>query len=343
MIFIISSCIIIRKENQIPARKDLTGNRYGKLIVVEMLYGYSINNSKNKRTFCRCKCECGNDKDVIIQASSLVTGNTTSCGCINKELTSNRSMKNVVGNTYGRLTVIEILRHYKDGFTYCKCNCSCGNFNVIISLNCLTSGNTSSCGCLRKAIKQKKFKPKVKIQRRYNYNCCDLVNLKYGYLTVINKTDKRSPRGAIIWECICKCGNAHYAETGDLKGGKVQSCGCKRSSQYEDFIENILTSLNIDFEKQKRFNDCRLKYMLPFDFYIPKYNLCIEYQGKQHYVPIKYFGGEKHYKKQLERDKIKKDYCIANNINLLCIPFILTKDDIHQEIINIINPVTITA
>ena len=60
---------------------------------------------------------------------------------------------------------------------------------------------------------------------------------------------------------------------------------------------------------------------LRFDFYIPKNNICIEYQGKQHYEPIEYFGGSEKFNYQLIRDKIKNDYCLKNNIHLIIIKY----------------------
>ena len=55
------------------------------------------------------------------------------------------------------------------------------------------------------------------------------------------------------------------------------------------------------FESQKRFKDCKDKRQLPFDFYLPSYNVCIEYQGEQHYRPIDHFGAEVKFKQQVKR------------------------------------------
>ena len=49
--------------------------------------------------------------------------------------------------------------------------------------------------------------------------------------------------------------------------------------------------------------------------------MCIEYNGRQHYEAIDYFGGEKHYESQIKHDKIKANYCLNNKINLLIIPY----------------------
>lgn len=53
------------------------------------------------------------------------------------------------------------------------------------------------------------------------------------------------------------------------------------------------------------------------DFYLPKYNTAIECQGIQHFEPSDYFGGYKSFNQQQERDKLKKQLCNENNINLL--------------------------
>ena len=60
---------------------------------------------------------------------------------------------------------------------------------------------------------------------------------------------------------------------------------------------------------------------LSYDFYLPKYNLLIEGQGKQHLEPIKHFGGERTFQIQQEHDRRKREYAKQNNINLLEIWF----------------------
>ena len=73
--------------------------------------------------------------------------------------------------------------------------------------------------------------------------------------------------------------------------------------------------------EKKKFYDCRDTRQLPFDFYLPDFNAVIEYNGKQHYEPIEYFGGENSFKIQQLHDEIKKDYCENNNIRFLSIPY----------------------
>jgi Zn finger protein HypA/HybF involved in hydrogenase expression len=67
-----------------------------------------------------------------------------------------------------------------------------------------------------------------------------------------------------------------------------------------------------------------------YDFYLPNYNIMIEYNGLQHYKPISFFGGKKGFDYLQSRDEIKKQYCINNNIKLIIISY---KDNI-EELLN---------
>lgn len=109
--------------------------------------------------------------------------------------------------------------------------------------------------------------------------------------------------------------------------------GCPqcKASRGEREISHWLNEHLIIFETQKTFNDCKNKKMLPFDFYLPQHNMCIEYDGEQHYHSIDFFGGEEKFKKTIERDKIKTNYCLANNIQLLRIRY---DEDVREVLIN---------
>jgi hypothetical protein len=107
-------------------------------------------------------------------------------------------------------------------------------------------------------------------------------------------------------------------------------CGCPvcNFSKGELFIKGWLDNNQIKYDQQKIFSDCKYIRSLRFDFYLPSYNLCIEYNGRQHYEPI--WG-----KKELERitltDSVKKSYCADNNIFLVEIKY---NDNIMKELEN---------
>lgn len=101
--------------------------------------------------------------------------------------------------------------------------------------------------------------------------------------------------------------------------------GCPQciESKGEKIISDYLNNLNIEYEKEKKFYNFS-KY-IEFDFYLPKYNMCIEYDGIQHFEPVVHFGGKDRYDKQIKFDIMKNNFCKNNNINLIRISY---KDDI---------------
>lgn len=100
-----------------------------------------------------------------------------------------------------------------------------------------------------------------------------------------------------------------------LRGSRCPHCN---ESKGEKRVRQILESLEFDYLTEYRFKDCKNKASLPFDFYIPDVNTCIEYDGEFHYkeTPL---GND--LKRQQLHDKIKDDYCYSNNIKLIRIPY----------------------
>lgn len=143
-------------------------------------------------------------------------------------------------------------------------------------------------------------------------------NNKYNYSKVnyINMTTKIT--------IVCK----HHGEFSQLPNDHLQGYGCPKckSSKGENEIIKYLDANNIKYVHQKTFNDCRYTAKLPFDFYIPSKNLLIEYDGVQHFKPIKYFGGQKTYLKRIKYDILKNEYARINEIDLLRIPYWKFKD-----------------
>jgi hypothetical protein len=101
---------------------------------------------------------------------------------------------------------------------------------------------------------------------------------------------------------------------------------CRNKSFGEKYINDWLIKHSIEFERQKCFDNCKNIKQLKFDFWIPNKNILIEYDGKQHYEPIKYMGGENGFKSVRINDKIKTEYASNNNFILLRIPYIERKN-----------------
>ena len=99
-------------------------------------------------------------------------------------------------------------------------------------------------------------------------------------------------------------------------------CGCPKckESKGEQKIREFLIQNNVLFDSQKKFKECKNKICLRFDFYLPDYNLCVEYNGEQHYMDG-CFSKKKSLIYTQENDKIKRLFCEKNNINLLIIKY----------------------
>jgi len=110
-------------------------------------------------------------------------------------------------------------------------------------------------------------------------------------------------------------------------------CPICRESKGENKIRDFLKLNKIMYITQKKFKECMYKKILLFDFYLPEHNLCIEYDGEQHFKSIKYFGGEEAFLKRQIRDKIKTNYCNENNIELLRIKY---DENIEKRLNNLI-------
>jgi len=110
-----------------------------------------------------------------------------------------------------------------------------------------------------------------------------------------------------------------------LRGSGCRLCNISKG---EMKIEKFLIEKNFYYEREKSFLKIN---KLRFDFYLPKRNICIEYDGMQHFQPIEYFGGiDQLYKTQFN-DAIKNKYCNDNNIKLLRIAY---NEDINCKLSN---------
>lgn len=114
-------------------------------------------------------------------------------------------------------------------------------------------------------------------------------------------------------------------------GGQLcPKCSHNNESIGESYVRIYLENHKIDFEKEKWFPDCRDQNPLPFDFYLPKLNTIIEFDGRQHFDEVNLF----HYSLETvqKHDAIKNNYCHDHNINLIRIPY--TKMNEIDDILN---------
>lgn len=122
---------------------DLTGQTFGKWKVE----GY-VETDIRRKTIWSCRCDCGTVRNVY--GSNLRNGLSTSCGC--------NGLENLVGRTFGDLTVIEFVRVVGKEISEWRCQCACGN-TCVRKRNSLTSndGRKHTCGCHKKNVASSRF------------------------------------------------------------------------------------------------------------------------------------------------------------------------------------------
>lgn len=120
-----------------PAKIDITGQRFGKLVALEQ-----IGRNRYGTFLWHCKCDCGNTTSTSV--GTLRYGISKSCGCSRR--------KDMSGKKFGRLLVLKPAPNNKQKgkrFTW-KCLCDCGKIIFTMGKN-LRNGDTKFCGCLWEA------------------------------------------------------------------------------------------------------------------------------------------------------------------------------------------------
>ena len=214
--------------------QNLTGQVFGRLTVMYRSRDH-IPPSGRPQVRWRCRCECGNEVDVL--ANALRKGTTKSCGCYHRERASEKGKLRVVDLTcqvFGQLTVLYRVYDYIDNSGHhsakWRCRCECGNEIEVISGN-LKKGNTKSCGCY------------VRLRNRI-----DLTGCVIGRLTVLHRAvDRINPNGyhEIQWHCRCECGNEVDVREKSLRSKNYQtrSCGCLQRERASELGRNTLIDL----------------------------------------------------------------------------------------------------
>ena len=201
----VASCGCLRKEKVAKIQaKDLTGQRFGRLIALR-----SLDERKNGSIVWECKCDCGSITHTASQ--DLISGTTRSCGCLRKDKVVQSPTKDLTGQRFGRLVVLRAMEKRKKGYIMWECQCDCGNVVSVLTSR-LTNGAVSSCGCSQKD-------SLAEIVSK------DLTGRRFGMLLAVKPMDERE-FGQMLWECRCKCGNTVYVRSSDLLQKKKVSCGC---------------------------------------------------------------------------------------------------------------------
>lgn len=227
-----------------------------------------------------------------------------------------QEVKNLVGNEY------EVVSNYVSNHIKVKMfHKECNRTYEVTPGHFLTTGRR--CPYCQGGIKVEGYNFKSEVEKETNGE----------YEILSDYKNNRTPVEIVHNTCGTKWKIRPY----NFKLGK--RCPNCNQSHGEKSIERILKKNKIPFEIQWKFDDCKNKRSLPFDFAILKDGKVIqliEFQGEQHYRVVEHFGGEKGFLSRIKNDKIKKEYCEKNKIPLLVI-------DYHDNIEEKINTMTIMS
>lgn len=297
---------------------DLKGQRFGRLTVL------SLDTEKHNQAgaYWICQCDCGNQKSI--KSAFLRNGQTKSCGCLAKELSSARNRKDLIGQVFGDLLVLKDSGERQQYNILWECQCQrCGDIVKVRGSHLLEKNGVKSCKSCAALIK-------------------DFEKKRFGYLTV-QKYNKETKK----WLCLCDCGNYKEVAAENLTSGKTKSCGCIKS-RGEKRISELLIENNFLFNQQKSFDTC----IFPtgrkalFDFWVENKYL-IEFDGEQHFKEgTGHFNNPEAFQKTQERDQFKNQWCQDNKIPLIRIPYTqleqLTIEDLLLETSSfiVVKPIT---
>lgn len=184
--------------------EDMIGMEFSNWTVIE----YS-HRTKGRKHIFKCRCKCGTVK--VVYKDNLVYGKSKSCGCLKGV------QEDIIGEKYGRLTILELTNERRFGNKVISCLCDCGKEHKV-SVNELKSGSIKSCGCSNKP---------------------NLIGLKFGKLKV-SKESKQKVYGKRYWKCVCQCGNSIEVSTNSLMSGNTKSCGCVRAEKCKMILKKTL-------------------------------------------------------------------------------------------------------
>lgn len=288
------------------------------------------------------------DKKYEVEISLVVAGKRYKCGKGNRKAPLSKKELGLVpqkqddietkpkrgrfkynpGDKIGPYEVVLIERLYKQKDRwYASFQCPYCTESFIASIHDVQSGSSRSCGCLDNSTKEWS-------NGSTKWKDGDYIGpYKIKLIHRLNDKDKNG-KSLGLFECpYCdinsNCKKTFTVPIERVSNGITSSCGCKKISRGEEKLIKILNDNNIQYYYQYSFNDCvnpETGRVLRFDFFLPQYNSCIEYDGQQHFLEFvrKYSSGWNNlitYEQNHKRDLIKDSYCKEHNIFLLRIPY----------------------
>ena len=267
-----------------------------------------INNCKEKLGFL---CPKHIDKGVQFKTLDYIINKNCKCKYCNIEERGckKRTPDSVLISKSSNIGVEYIGRKIKNGETWVMFSCPKHKDKGVQSAS-WTHFKTSSLGCSFCAGKHIQTNNFVKEIKEINK-----------YIEIIG--EYRGCEKKILCKCL-NCGHEWFPIARSLRNG--QGCPKCCQSKGEREIERFLINYKVEFITEATFDECRDNKKLRFDFYLPKFKTVVEYDGKQHFAPVK-FGGvsdlraEQNFRNTVRYDKIKNDFCQKNNIKIIRISY----------------------
>lgn len=229
---------------------DFIGKKFGEFTVIK----FSHINNKNVRMYL-CKCSCGNE--VVVNCYNLKNGKSTNCGCKRKNNLSKILKKDLTGKKFGKLTVIKFIGVNKNKKNIYECKCECGG-RCIATSQSLTTGHTSSCGCINSSgnmlIEQciRKFNVKYIKEYHININTENIKFIRYDFYLPDLKI-------AIEYD-----GEQHYFPV-NIFGGEKKFLRQKELDEFKNkyCINNNITLIRIPYYEKKNIPNIINKILSP--------------------------------------------------------------------------------
>jgi len=183
-----------------------------------------------------CRCECGTERSVLER--SLKYGGSVSCGCLTRERAGQKTRLDLLGKTFGKLTVVaKSAQKAPNGGTCWVCRCACGQ-KCVVAGSLLNTGRKTSCGC----------------DSEKHYAFADITGQTFHKLKAEYHLPDRDSSGSVMWHCRCECGNEVDVSYNNLMYGNTRSCGC-RKKEHEQALHGYLTHVagtSMDMLKSKK-------------------------------------------------------------------------------------------
>lgn len=277
----------------------------------EMGYEFISSYKDKQQTYIKFICKKHKEKGIQIAPWSSINSKKKSCGICNGTKRETDDFKKIIKKIHPN---IRILGEYTGAKNRVKCKCEIHEYIwTPLANNLLYGYGCPKCGHA-KAGRIKRTTPEQKINR---------LNATH---PEINFLSRPILNGDYV-KCMCKvCGHVWEATFSNLVNPSLRT-GCPKCnmSSGEVLVSKVLDKMNIHYQIQKKFAECKDKKPLAFDFYLPDLNVLIEYDGEHHFKMLPRCKDHSQNMIQYEiikaHDSLKNQFCVKNKIPLVRIPY----------------------